>query len=95
MGAAYDHLELSASCNLPSVISRQWFQTADLLSAFVKPDGRPIGRYARSSRDADLREALLNGRVKVLTKPTVSIGIIRRRLRIRLISIISRAKIGR
>ena len=61
-------MELSASDNLPSLISRQGFQTVDLLAAFVKPGGPPIDRGARLSPDFNLREALLNDRVKVLTK---------------------------
>ena len=67
-GVADGQFELPALGKLYSAISRRGFQTVDLLSAFVKPDGPPIGRGARFSPDFNLGDGLLNGRVKVLAK---------------------------
>ena len=67
-GSADGHMDLASSGNLSSMISRKGFQTGDLLSAFVKPGGFQIGRRDRLSPDFCLKEELLSGRVKVLTK---------------------------
>ena len=67
-GAADGHLELSSLDNFARVISRGGFQTVDLLDALVNPDGSQIDRGDRSSPDFSLKEELLSGRVKVLTK---------------------------
>ena len=67
-GAADGPLELPALDNLPIMVSRKGFRTVDLLSAFVKPDGPQIDRGDRVSPDFNLKEELLSGRVKVLTK---------------------------
>ena len=67
-GVADGQFELPALGKLYSAISRRGFQTVDLLSAFVKPDGSQIDRGDRLSPDFSLKEELLSGRVKVLTK---------------------------
>ena len=68
--AAGGNGKLSALDHMSGQIQKQGFQTADLLSAFVKTvdtDGK-IDPEARSSTDSDLKAELLQGRVKVLTK---------------------------
>ena len=94
-GAAGGRLELSAVDNLSGAMSRKGFRTIDLLSVFVTPGGSPTDRGARLSRDFNLREEILRGRVKVHTKPIAPNGIIWMRLRVRLISIIPHAAIAR
>ena len=44
------------------------FETADLLSAFVKPGGSQIDPAMRLSPEFDLKSELLSGRADVLTK---------------------------
>ena len=60
--------KLSALYNLSIEISKKGCQAGDLLSAFVKADGSAIDRDHRLSPWFDLKEELLSGRVKVLTK---------------------------
>ena len=67
-GTAEGRDKLSALDNLSIEISKKGSQTADSMSDFVKPAGSPMGRYSRMSPDFDLKEELLSGRVKVLTK---------------------------
>ena len=86
---------ISSLCNLSRMITSGGFRTGDLLSAFVKSGGPEIDRFARLFRDFDLKEELLSGRVKCLTKIDPPNGIIRRSLSIRHISIIPLAEIGR
>ena len=61
-------MKLSASDYLPIAIQRQGFQTAELSYAFVKPDGSQIDQGARPPRDFNLKEEILRGLVKILTK---------------------------
>ena len=62
------HKDLVALDNLSSQIRKQWFHTADLLSAFVKSGWSQIDRDAREYPDFVLKAEILSGRVKVLTK---------------------------
>ena len=63
--------KLSSPGSLSRSISLAGFRKADLMSAFVKPDGPPFGRGSRLSRDFDLKEELRIGRVNVLTNTDV------------------------
>ena len=66
--AADGHVKLSAVDNTSSAIQRKGRQAVDLASAFVKPGGSQIDRDARFSPDFNLKEELLSGRVKGLSK---------------------------
>ena len=54
--------------NLPGEISQPGFGTVDLLSAFVKAGGHAMDLANRLRPEFGLKEGLLIGRVKVLTK---------------------------
>ena len=54
--------------NLSIELSKKGFETVDLLEAFVKPDGSAMDLTNRLSQEFDLKEELVSGRVKVLTK---------------------------
>ena len=54
--------------NLSSEMSKQGFGAVDLLSAFAKADGSAMDLTNRLSPEFDLKEELLSGRVKFLTK---------------------------
>ena len=59
---------LSAIEFLESEIAKKGFETADLTSAFAKPDGSQMDLTLRLSPEFDLKSELANGRAKVLTK---------------------------
>ena len=73
--------------NLTIEIPKKGFETIDLSSAFAKAGGPPMDLANRLSPEFDLKDELLSGRVKVLTKPIVSRSAMTRRVNIRLVSI--------
>ena len=59
---------MSAIDNLESELTTKGFATADLLSAFVNPDGSQMDMAMRLSPEFDLKSELLSCLSKVLTK---------------------------
>ena len=66
--ASESRVKLPAVGNLSREMPKKGFETVDLLSAFVKPGGSAMDLTHRLSPEFDLKEELLSGRVKVLTK---------------------------
>ena len=60
--------KLSSLDNLPIGISKKGFKAVDLLYAFAKEGGSSMVLANRLSREFNLKDALLSGRVKVLTE---------------------------